>query len=256
MEAWQAELERGRNDAAWDRFIERYRRLIFATIRRFLSDSDDVMDAFTRVCEAMRADDLRRLRIYIAEPAHRARFSTWLVVVVRNLVVDWVRSHKGRPRQPVAASRLTPLQQRIHELVFLQHCGHAEAYEVIRSAHHSELRFGAYLRELRAVYAAMARSGHELPEGPTIETVVGMNAQQGDAAALEEARAALEDALGRLSARERAAVQLYVVDGLPAGEIAELLGLPSAKAVYNRVYRALADLRVHLRAAGYGPGSL
>lgn len=256
MEPWQAELERGRADAAWDRFIERYRRLIFATIRHFLSDNDDVMDAFAHVCEGMRADDLRRLRVYAAEPVHRARFSTWLVVVVRNLVIDWIRSREGRPRQPVAASRLTPLQQRIHELIFLEHYGHAEAYELIRSSDRPDLRFGAYLRELRAVYAAMSRAGQELPDGPTLEAALPTSADPDDAAASAEARAVLDAALGGLSARDRAAVELYVVEGLAADEVARVLGLSDAKAVYNRVYRALAALRARMGASGYQPGSL
>jgi hypothetical protein len=49
------------------------------------------MDVFTRVCEALREDDLRRLRGWASEPDHRASFSTWLVTVVRNLTVG--RAH-------------------------------------------------------------------------------------------------------------------------------------------------------------------
>jgi DNA-directed RNA polymerase specialized sigma24 family protein len=45
---------------------------------------------------------------------------------------------------------------------------------------------------------------------------------------------------------DRVAVQFYVVDELPAADIARIVGLPNAKAVYNRVYRALAALRERL----------
>src|SRR5438034_10539767 len=74
MEGWAAELVSGRPDAAWDAFVDRYRRLIFAAIRHYAQDYDDVMDVFARVCEALREDDLRRLRTYVAQPDHRARF--------------------------------------------------------------------------------------------------------------------------------------------------------------------------------------
>ena len=57
-----AELQEGRSDAAWDLFLDRYRRLIFAAIRHYAQDYDDVMDVFARVCEALRADDSRRLK--------------------------------------------------------------------------------------------------------------------------------------------------------------------------------------------------
>ena len=48
MEDWVVELQGGRPDAAWDRFLERYRRLIFAAIRHYAQDYDDVMDVFAQ----------------------------------------------------------------------------------------------------------------------------------------------------------------------------------------------------------------
>jgi hypothetical protein len=72
MEGWAAELQSGRPDAAWDLFLDRYRRLIFAAIRHYAQDYDDVMDVFARVCVALREGDLRRLRTYAAQPDHRA----------------------------------------------------------------------------------------------------------------------------------------------------------------------------------------
>ena len=60
----------------------------------------------------------------------------------------------------------------------------------------------------------------------------------------------LEGVLGALPATDRAAVQMYVIDELAATEIARTLGLPNAKAVYNRVYRALEAVREALSRAG------
>jgi len=98
MEGWAAELVSGRLDAAWDAFVDRYRRLIFAAIRHYAQDYDDVMDVFAQVCAALREGDLWRLRTYAAQPDHRARFSTWLVTVVRHLTVDWFRHRDVRRR--------------------------------------------------------------------------------------------------------------------------------------------------------------
>ena len=116
MEAWAAELQRGRPDAAWDLFVGRYRRLIFAAIRHYAQDYDDVMDVFARVCEALREDDLRRLRVYVQQPEHRARFSTWLVTVVRHVTVDWFRQRDGRRRLSAVAEGLSPLRRRISDI--------------------------------------------------------------------------------------------------------------------------------------------
>jgi DNA-directed RNA polymerase specialized sigma24 family protein len=49
---------------------------------------------------------------------------------------------------------------------------------------------------------------------------------------------------------DRVALEMYVVDGVPAADVARVLGLSNAKAVYNRVYRSLAALRERLQSAG------
>jgi len=61
MEGWAVDLASARPDAAWDLFLDRYRRLIFAAIRHYAQDYDDVMDVFAQVCAALREGDLRRL---------------------------------------------------------------------------------------------------------------------------------------------------------------------------------------------------
>jgi len=145
MEGWAAELVSGRSDAAWDAFVDRYRRLIFAAIRHYAQDYDDVMDVFARVCEALREDDLRRLRTCVAQPDHRARFSTWLVTVVRHVTVDWFRHRDGRRRLSVVAGGLPPLRRRIFEHVFLDQRSHIETYELI----HAERAVGRKARAPR-----------------------------------------------------------------------------------------------------------
>lgn len=257
MEDWVAELQRGRSDPAWDLFLARYRRLVFAAIRHYAQDYDDVMDVFARVCEALREDDLRRLRVYAQQSNHTARFSTWLVTVVRNITVDWFRARDGRRRLSTVAEELPALRRRIFELVFLDHRSHIEAYEVIRSGEAPALSFGEFLSELRATYRAAAdgRQGRVLRDlgmEPLVEEIEDP-APEMDASATHQK---LSQALASLGAEDRAAVQLYVVEGVPAEAVAKIVGFPNAKAVYNRVYRALTLLRERLERAGLGPGDL
>jgi hypothetical protein len=68
MEPWLSQLNAGHPDAAWDLFVERYRGLALATIRRLVHDHDDVMDVFSSVCAALHANDLARLRHYVNRP--------------------------------------------------------------------------------------------------------------------------------------------------------------------------------------------
>jgi RNA polymerase sigma factor (sigma-70 family) len=253
MEAWIAELRAGRPDAAWDLILTRYRRLIFATIRRYAQDYDDVMDVFTRVCEALREDDLRRLRGWASESHHTARFSTWLVTVVRHLTIDWFRERDGRKRLSAVATALPPLRRRIFELVFLQHRSHIEAYELLRSTQAPSLTYPDYLAELRATYRSVSegRRGRLLLEfGPLpFHPEVAEAADQGSPDL--EQRELVQRALRMLDPADQVAVRLYVLEELPAADIARIVGLPSAKAVYNRVYRALAALRSQLTTAGF-----
>lgn len=245
-----AELEEARPDAAWDLFLTRYRRLIFAALRHYARDPDDVMDIFARVCEALREDELRRLRSYFNETQHRAKFSTWLVGVVRHLTIDWFRHRDGRRRLTAATLALSPLERRIFELVFLDRHGHVEAYEIIRSGEVPTLGFREYLAALRATYrsagsgrySALAR---EIPPPPPEE------ADPPDEEEAGRRREQLARVLDTLSPEDRTALRLYVVEGMPADAVARVLGLPNSKAVYNRVYRILAALRSQLEQAGF-----
>jgi DNA-directed RNA polymerase specialized sigma24 family protein len=248
MDDWMAELEGARPEAAWDRFLDRYRRLIFAAIRHYVQDYDDVMDVFARVCEALREDDLRRLRTYAAQPDHRARFSTWLVTVVRHLTVDWFRHRDGRRRISTAAEGLPPLQRRIFELVFLEHKSHIEAYELIRCHDAPALEFGEFLAQLRVTYRTVAdgRRGHALRELGVVPLVED-HAPSDDTG--EHCRL-VANALDSLGPDDRMAIELYVLNELPANAVARVLGLRNSKAVYNRVHRALAALRERLARAG------
>ena len=253
MEDWRIELERGAPDAAWDLFIHRYRRLLFAAIQHYARDYDDVMDVFARVCEALREDGLRRLRSYLDESEHRARFTTWLVVVVRNLTVDWFRHRDGRRRISGLGDGLSPLGRRIFQKVFLDRRSHVEAFELIRAEAPPGPSFREFLAELRATYQALGKDrrgqlmrylgGPALPPEEPEE-------EHPDPAEWRERREWVRQVLGSLEPEERVAVELFVLEELPAAEIARVLGLPNAKAVYNRVYRTLEALRARLNRAG------
>lgn len=257
-EAWLEKLERGAPEAAWDLFIERYRRLIFATIRHYATDYDDVMDVFAWVCEALRENDLARLRRYADQTSRRVRFSTWLVAVVRNLTVDWFRHQNGRRRLSTLVADLPPIQQEIYTHVFHEARSHVEAYELICSRDGLQMSFGEFLTELTETYRVLTdgRKGtlmRELGGGsPLTDWDLTTEMVVGSADSAEHVARALE----QLKPDDRLAVQLFVVDELPAAEVARIIGWPSDKTVYNRVSRALVAMRESLARRGIGPGDL
>lgn len=257
MESWVAPLEAGDPDTAWDLFIERYRRLIFGAIRHYTTEPDEVSDVFARVCEALRDDNFARLRRCAAVVDPARSFSTWLVAVVHNLTIDWFRHRNGRPRLSALAASLPPLLQRIFAYVFLEQRSHVEAYELLRSRDGACLAFGEFLHQLGNTYRAATAGRHGRVAA---ELAVPLPAPDtdppDDPAVLAERRGILAEVLDALPADDRLAVQLYVVEEVPAAQIARALGYSSPKTVYNRVYRALAAIRARLERAGIRGGDL
>lgn len=244
MEPWRAKLDESDSVAAWDLFIEQYRRLIFATIKQLARDRDDILDVFTRVCEALRADDLARLRRYTESSGKRARFSTWLVTVVRNQTIDWFRHRDGRPRASPPSS-LSPVQKQIFEHV-INGRSHVEAYEMINARSASPISFGAFLKEVNKTYHGVGASHRIIARGQIATLTMPLDdvtVPCEDPAPIAEAMERITRALAALPPEDQLAVQLFVVDEMPAADVARTLGWRNAKAVYNRVYRALGILR-------------
>jgi RNA polymerase sigma factor (sigma-70 family) len=252
MEPWLSELNAGHHQAAWDLFAERYRRLILATIRRLIRDHDDLMDVYSDVCQALNEDDLARLKRFVDRPAHGAQFSTWLVAVVRNLCIDWLRSRDGR-RRPVIPAALSSLQQEIYAAVFIGGRSHIEAYELIAARSPSAMQFSGFLREVRETYRlAPSQSGEPLRRALPEPLPDDLAASASNPAEAAEAARRIAGMLASLSADVRLAVELFVVERMAAADVARTVGWPNAKAVYNKVYRALEGLRSHLERDGIG----
>lgn len=257
MEPWLAKLSAGDFRVAWDLFHERYHRLILATIRRLIPDHDDVMDVYSGVCQALAADECARLRTFSERAAGRAGAGTWIVAVVRNFTVDWLRREHGRRRSAIPSS-LTSLQREIYRAVCLEGHSHVEAYELIRSRGAAPISFPAFLREVRATSLAAPCPGQvpgrRRPTDPA--SPPDMAVHPPDPAESAESVRRLGRALDTLPPDVRVAVDLFVIEQVPAADVAQMVGWPNAKAVYNRVTRALARLREELRREGIGPGDL
>ncbi len=88
----------GERDRCWASFLAQFSALILHTARSLGGERDAVMDRYTFVLDALRADDCRRLRQFTTDG--RGKFTTWLVAVARRLCVDEHRHRYGRPQGP------------------------------------------------------------------------------------------------------------------------------------------------------------
>lgn len=93
--------EQLKQEEAWGEFVTTHSSILLHTCRAVVHDRDAVMDGYAHVLEALREDGYRRLRAYV--PRATTRFTTWLVVVVRRLLLDHYRHRYGRPRSGDAA---------------------------------------------------------------------------------------------------------------------------------------------------------
>ena len=253
MELWRVRLASGDTAGACELFIKRYRGLILAVIRRTLDDDDDVSDVFAEVCGDFCADDLARLARHT--DSGKARFSTWLVTVVHHRTIDWVRHRDGRRRVTMPAE-LSTIQQQIFDRIVRERRSHVEAYELIMQQSVQVLSFAAFMREVTATFGNLERlSGktvaHFFP-GPPVP-IEQSEPPPYDAFVASESAVKLQAALETLPRDERLAIQLFIVDELPAASVARTVGWPNAKAVYNRVHRALAVLRREAQRLGLEP---
>jgi RNA polymerase sigma factor (sigma-70 family) len=101
---------------AWSQFLAMYSRVLLHTCRTVVRDRDAAMDGYAHVLEKLGEDCYRRLRAYT--PHLTTRFTTWLVVVTRRLVLDYHRHRYGRPRSENGTRREErAVRRRLEDLV-------------------------------------------------------------------------------------------------------------------------------------------
>jgi RNA polymerase sigma factor (sigma-70 family) len=252
-ESWVAALKTGQPETAWDLFLGSYRHVIVATARRVVHDHDDTMDVFSRTCELLREDECRRLREYALRPTHAARPSTWLAAVVRNVAVDFLRHRDGRQRLPAAVQSMPDRAQQLYRFLFHQRMSQVEAFESLRARSPQPLPFREFLADLRTLYGAVLGKSRLGTASPPYPDSWETGEDPPDLPAIRERSAALEAALESLTPEDRLVLELYVIEELPARDVARMMKLQDAKAVYNHSYRALAALRAVLKGTDLDP---
>ena len=104
------------SDEAWSDFAREYTALLMHVARSTSRGRDEAMDAYAYLLERLSEDACRRLRAYHCDP--RSKFTTWLVVVARRIVVDHHRAKYGRLRneESKAERERLGLRRRLEDL--------------------------------------------------------------------------------------------------------------------------------------------
>ena len=240
----------------WRVFINQYTPGMLAVIEQAgVRDRDAAMDVYVRVCEHLAADDCARLRRH--DPGKGA-LAAWLTVVVKRVVVDWVRSKKGRRRMFQAIDKLGDLDRRVFELRYWQHKPVSEIVElsgrdlgrpvsmadVFESLERIEQAMSA--RQRADLLAMLAREGvpASLDDEPVAETVTARELDPEQQLRISEAAAGLKRALATLPPEDSLIVQLLYVDGLSRAEVERALHISNLSP--DRSLRLLATLKGQL----------
>lgn len=239
-------------------FADDIRRMI----QRLLPGADHRQnreDAYQSVCEALLKNDMQRLRAY----AGRGSPSGFILHIIENLIIDYLRTIVPRRRVPAAIQRLAELDQSVFRLIYWEGvaadapalCGHlarghppppaaaiAEAIARIRAAlppgYQAEARSQGQTVDISAADEVVLAGGAEDFSVPTPEDEL---VEREAAGRLEQALIAIERALPRLKTAERLYLQLALT-GQPAREIARLLGMP-----VESVHRLAQKVKKRLR---------
>lgn len=202
--------------AAWSAFLDSYSRLILYIARKSCSGRDAAMDRYAYALEQLRKHDFARLRGYEADD--RARFSTWLAVVVRRICTDFHRKKYGR-----------------YEGAGAEETGDVEA----APTNSAELARRTRRRLVDLIGAAV-----------DIEALGDHRKDPERDVRMRELRNALVQAVDGLEPRDRLLLSMRFADEHSARIIADAMDYPSQFHVYRRLKRVLARLRDDLEDRG------
>jgi DNA-directed RNA polymerase specialized sigma24 family protein len=226
-------------DAGWRAFVDRYTPLLLALIERAgISDHDEAMDLYLRTCERLSADGCARL---LRHDPEKGPWSAWLPAVVRNVMVDWIRSRAGRRRLFGVIETLTAREQQVFELYYWNGRTPSEICETLSSQEHGRVTltqvFDALdaiervlsVRHRRELLATTARSQGPLSLDAEMEDT-GFDYRDPAAAADRTVRRretieTLNRALGSLDPEDAAIVRLKYIHGLSTRDVQRALHL-------------------------------
>ncbi len=240
----------------WRAFVDAYTPTLLSLIERAgIRDYDEAMELYLMTCERLAADNCARLRRH--DPA-KGPVAAWLGAVVRNVIVDWVRSRAGRRRLFQAVEALPARAQQVFELYYWNDRTPSEIAEVLTMREGQAVGLGDVFEAMDAIDAVLTeRHRRELlamsvrsrtPASLEAELengleVAAVTPDPAEALGARDGAAALERALRSLPAEDAAIVRLKYIQGLTRRDIERALHideLPEArvKAIVARL-RAL-----------------
>lgn len=231
------------------------------------------MDLFLFVCERLVKNDFHKLRKFRkCRGIASAKFTTWLVLVVRNLCIDWYRQHEGRVRLFKEISSLSLTEQRIFDLIYIQGYSVSETFEWLRTDTISKTNVQSFALNLNNIDTALTEHNRyklasnllRKKERWLLEEIKNRRIQSTEAdgkyISLEtperqyrqsEFEAKFAQIYNKLSPSDRRLLKMWFDFSLSAKKIAELTGQEGPAIVYTRIKTVASRIRSELELAGF-----
>ena len=249
-------------------YIEKQCRRAAESPGSYRSDSDVDNEAdylLTEVIDHLKADDFKVLQDFRGD----AKITTYLTSIISNLVVDIIRTRKGRSRAVERAKELGPVAEQLHKLVYGLGYSLADSHGHLVASHgirESEDELRDMLQQIRgrdgithAATASWPHKGREVLVDDEIEVIVPDPAKGADELLIDNQREQKsEQVIGTLleglSGEERFILRLRfpATENEATKSIREIAILTSQteKSVDNRLRRILMRCRETLLSRG------
>jgi len=246
-------------EQAWNEFLACYSSIVYQVVHSFVAGVDERGDCFLYACEQLAANRFKRLHRFA--PDGRARFSTWLTAVVRNLCLDWHRHRFGRRRLFQSVAARPAIDQRIFGLVFQRGMSAEDVCRQLRAEGHPlsfvevEERVETLRQCLTARQLWLLTSAQPVVESldngsaeatSAVQELVDPSPDPEMLASLHEIQDAVSRALRQLNDGERLLIRLRFHEGLSLEQVARLVGLKDAQTTDRRIREIIERLRVRL----------
>jgi len=261
------------NRQAWEAFLALYSKIIFGVVSNFASDYDERMELFVFICEALTKNNFKKLRLFKSQGRkQKTKFATWLVLVAKNLCVDWYRKNNGRIRLIRAIDRLSQIDQRIFKLIYLDGNVYSHAFEVLHTDDHIQLKVSDFYRSISRIDKALTSKKYEKLAANlnrhrlkiSVDDVEKFHAQSqkmelpnkvGERPDVEfqrkESLRELLQAINKLPAQDKLIIRLWFEQGLTAKEISAVMKYEKSDFIYLKIKRVLASLKRKLESLDF-----
>jgi RNA polymerase sigma factor (sigma-70 family) len=258
IQALLTELRSGAPHSAWTAFLTSYSGLIYGVVHIFAHEQDHIADCFVFACEKLAEKNYRRILSF--RPDGKARFTTWLRAVVRNLCLDWHRSQFGRKQLFASTAGRSGVDQEIFRAAFhrketiAQICSDLSKNGCKVSYSDVEKR----IEDLRASMTArqlwlLSTGRHPLEfldsRSPALE-IADTSPDPETLSLMRDTKLAVARALAQLNSSDRLLLRLRFAESLPFVEVARLLALKDAQTADRRIRDVLDRLREKLAVHG------